>query len=376
MIEGQSPKKRKPSIDQTRLSPADREAFERVAAVLQRPLSELYEGNSRSPSINMRDENSPPAYPDSVKISVPVTQSINLDYQQQLITAERGGYLAQPWTWTPQPSSTIFQERTPLDLTVDQWTDKTSCAPPLETSAFGIYSCVSNPETSRQSRHWSHEATADEPWIGVPTNFLVQKYLPDENIYHPEFIMRPSAIEEQMPANGYSHQAQESYPSKDMRGQESFGGSTEKSSTHQSPFEDIGSKQVNPEDFAFEQDWEEVDIPQILDNASQSISSVKTTRPEWSLIEALSPKDSDERDLIGHNSASRSVKWMTGDSSGERNSPQKPQRRGPFLNQQLRKQTSSTRKLKACVRCRMQKIRVRDYQKSASRLKLTKTVPD
>jgi hypothetical protein len=47
----------------------------------------------------------------------------------------------------------------------------------------------------------------------------------------------------------------------------------------------------------------------------------------------------------------------TNNSSRERESPNQQSRR-PFPNEVLRNETSNTRKLKACVRCRMQKIRV------------------
>ncbi|PMD55147.1 uncharacterized protein K444DRAFT_538366 [Hyaloscypha bicolor E] len=55
------------------------------------------------------------------------------------------------------------------------------------------------------------------------------------------------------------------------------------------------------------------------------------------------------------NSNPKSVTWVSTDSTGKELSPKK--KRGPFQDQQLREQTSDTRKLKACVRCRMQKIR-------------------
>jgi hypothetical protein len=44
----------------------------------------------------------------------------------------------------------------------------------------------------------------------------------------------------------------------------------------------------------------------------------------------------------------------------------KQQSRRPFLNETLRNETSNTRKLKACVRCRMQKIRVSGVMSAAS----------
>jgi hypothetical protein len=103
-------------------------------------------------------------------------------------------------------------------------------------------------------------------------------------------------------------------------------------------------------------DWEKLDIPQVSGSGSQVISSATTTQSDWTLLEK--PHENFEKTFLLDNSNSKSVKWVSEDSNGKELSSQKPQRRGPFMDQQQREETSSTRKLKACVRCRMQKIRV------------------
>jgi hypothetical protein len=74
--------------------------------------------------------------------------------------------------------------------------------------------------------------------------------------------------------------------------------------------------------------------------------------PEWSVIELAKSHEYFE----GDKATPKSVTWVSADSTGKELSPKK--KRGPFQDPQLREQTSDTRKLKACVRCRMQKIRV------------------
>lgn len=50
--------------------------------------------------------------------------------------------------------------------------------------------------------------------------------------------------------------------------------------------------------------------------------------------------------------------WIQGDSNPKSRGSSRQKSRGPFQDQHLRTETSNTRKLKACVRCRMQKVRV------------------
>ncbi|KAI1121871.1 hypothetical protein F5Y10DRAFT_255370 [Nemania abortiva] len=71
---------------------------------------------------------------------------------------------------------------------------------------------------------------------------------------------------------------------------------------------------------------------------------------EWAVVDSPSADkrvsaDTEDADL-------QIVHWEPG-----RSKPELQRRRGPFADQRLRKETGNTRKLKACVRCRMQKIR-------------------
>jgi len=79
-------------------------------------------------------------------------------------------------------------------------------------------------------------------------------------------------------------------------------------------------------------------------------------------VSALEPFDSTDADFLWlddadeHDEASTQLVRIEKNSNGREFTTQ--QSRRPFINQALRDETSNTRKLKACVRCRMQKIRV------------------
>ncbi|KAG9233443.1 hypothetical protein BJ875DRAFT_378620 [Amylocarpus encephaloides] len=99
-----------------------------------------------------------------------------------------------------------------------------------------------------------------------------------------------------------------------------------------------------------ELDWEELDREQVPCSGSQLVSPAATT-------ESARTYEHFEETSLADNPNVNLTKWVSVYSNAKELSAQKPQRRAPFVDQQLREETSSTRKLKACVRCRMQKIR-------------------
>jgi hypothetical protein len=98
--------------------------------------------------------------------------------------------------------------------------------------------------------------------------------------------------------------------------------------------------------------WVDVKPSQDSGYGSQPTSSEDAATSECSLIESTKTHNS----FLLDNPNPKSVKWVSPESTGKELSPRK--KRGPFQDQHLREETSDTRKLKACVRCRMQKIRV------------------
>jgi len=97
------------------------------------------------------------------------------------------------------------------------------------------------------------------------------------------------------------------------------------------------------------QSWENVQIA--------SISTVPTTVDgDFLLLENSDVRAEDQQTPQADASNGCTQFIRTSGSSKDRESPNQHSRR-PFLDQNLRNETSNTRKLKACVRCRMQKIR-------------------
>jgi hypothetical protein len=88
-------------------------------------------------------------------------------------------------------------------------------------------------------------------------------------------------------------------------------------------------------------------------------SSASASSSELSIVEVPQQNKSAEKLSPSSSPRDSSFRWTLSDSSSRKSSSHRQQRRRPFQSQQLREETSNTRKLKACVRCRIQKIRVR-----------------
>ncbi|PGG95439.1 hypothetical protein AJ79_10054, partial [Helicocarpus griseus UAMH5409] len=101
------------------------------------------------------------------------------------------------------------------------------------------------------------------------------------------------------------------------------------------------------------------------DNAliSQTFESVNilgtshgSSTSDWELVEHPQKESETSKELPTPSSGEDSFRWVSCEPN-QPSSRRRQQRRGPFQNQQLREETGNTRKTKACVRCRMQKIR-------------------
>jgi hypothetical protein len=395
MIDRPPSKKRLP-VDKNRLSLADQQAFERVAAVLQKPVSELYEGNPYNTSLGTRAEESRPpgdvVYTNPESWPMPTTQWGSSDRWQQDIDSEIHNFVShtnRPWS---RPSGIVLEEESHTDIVFNQWTDNMNSTQAMQLEGRedngssdilnqaeiervgvagpsgrhmngsvdsekrdnqasvvkGVINDISIFDSSssdilnqgqlRHSASWSHEATADEPWIGVPTDYLAQT-------------------------------TQSNPPASNARGPRQDQDTMDQTSRRRSPSarsESLNSMENEP---LFGLDWDELDKPQVSDSGSQVISAPSTTQSDWTMLEK--PHKNFEKTFLLENSNSKSIKWISEDSNvGKELSLQKPQRRGPFMDQQLREETSSTRKLKACVRCRMQKIRVSIHHSTALNAKI------
>jgi hypothetical protein len=361
MIDRPPSKKRLP-IDKSRLSLADQQAFERVAEVLQKPVSELYEENPHNTSLGTRAEESCLAgdvvYTNPQSWPMPTTQWESSDRWQQDIDCEIANFVPHPsQAWT-RPSGIVLEEESHTDNAFNQWTDKINPtqAVQLEGREDNGSSDVLNQAELRRSASWSHEATADEPWLGVPTDFLAQTSFHDRMIDNAEVTMIPEDAGGQRLVKSPAIPTQSNRSASNACGPRQDQDIMDQTPSRRSPSARSDSLNSTENEPQFGLDWEKLDIPQVSGSGSQVISSATTTQSDWTLLEK--PHQNFEQTFLLDNSNSKSIKWVSGDSNATELSLQKPQRRGPFMDQQLREETSSTRKLKACVRCRMQKIRV------------------
>jgi hypothetical protein len=217
---------------------------------------------------------------------------------------------------------------------------------------------ILNQAELRRSASWSHEASADGPWVGGPTDYLAQTSFHDGMVDNVE-VEITSTLEgtrAQRPAKSPVIPTQSNPSASNARGPRQDQDTMDQTPSRRSPSARSDSLNSIENEPLFGLDWVDLDKPQVSDSGSQVISAPSTTQSDWTLLEK--PHENFEKTFLLENSNSKSIKWITEDSNGQELSSQKPQRRGPFMDQQLREETSSTRKLKACVRCRMQKIRV------------------
>jgi hypothetical protein len=367
MMDRPPSKKPRSHIDTSHLSLADRQAFERVASILNKPLSELYEDNPHNKSMGTRRTVDIPrvgdvAHTELQSWAVPTTQWEAMNsWQQGIGGGEIDDYVSvnpnRPWTG---PSEAILTKESPIDLAFNQWTDTISQTPAMRIGSRGHSgdSGILDQVGLRRSPSWSHEATAEEPWVGVPTDFLTQTSLQDKVIDDTELATLLQSTGGERSANSSAVGTQDDRSALNAHCSRQGVDLIDRTSSRLSSSTSSDLLDGDENGALFEQEWEDLEMPQGSGSGSQLASSAETTISGWSLIELTKAHDCFEKTSHLDNSNSKFVKWIPADSSSKEPSSQRPQRRGPFQDQQLREETSSTRKLKACVRCRMQKIRV------------------
>jgi hypothetical protein len=361
-MRGRPPSKKRLPIDKSRLSLADQQAFERVAALLQKPLSELYEENPHNTSLGTRAEESflaaDDVYTDPQSWPTPTTQWGGSDrWQQDIDCGEIANFVPRPNRQWTRPPGIVLEEESHNDIAFNQWTDQLNRTQAVQMNGredTGSSNILNRAEL-RRSASWSHEATSDEPWVGVPTDFLAQASFHDGMVNNVEVEMIPEDTGGQQPAKSPAIPTQSNQSASNACGPRQDQDTLDQTPSRRSPSTRSDSLNSTGNEPLFGVDWEKLDTPQFSDSGSQVISSATTTQSDWTLLGK--PHENFEKTFLLDNSNSKSIKWVSEDSNGKEPSSQKPQRRGP-LDPQQREETSSTRKLKACVRCRMQKIRV------------------
>lgn len=99
-------------------------------------------------------------------------------------------------------------------------------------------------------------------------------------------------------------------------------------------------------------EWEDLHH-QDSGTSTQLASSADTINSSWSLIGMAWEHDTFDKKSLKTGNSKPNLQWI--DPTSKQNSSRK--RRGPFQDKQLQEETSETRKRKACVRCRQQKTR-------------------
>jgi hypothetical protein len=326
MIDQQQSKKSGHPIDLNYLSPDDRRAFERVARILNRPLSQLYEDDPQHTIVGRNGIAEAP-FPggDATYIGpqtwLSTTEGQDMHGWQQYFGGNGMDKHNHHPNEAPAPSSGLMFEGE-AEYSFLQWTEPSSQGPSSQIGGRG-----NTPTSDNQT------------WFSVPTDFLTRLDHQDETIG--DNATRTSS--------GRSVMERAAVPSRDDRLTSNAGSLRQ----DQNATNGVSS----PSHALLDSDIVELGWVD-LKAAHQSTFGVQPTtleeraKSEWSLIESSKNQDS----YLLDNSNAKSVKWVPSDSTGKELSPRK--KRGPFQDQQLREETSGTRKLKACVRCRMQKIRV------------------
>ena len=338
MRDRQPPKRHRSSIDQNLLSAEDQLAFARVASLLQKPVSELYDDSYG---------NSSGTFPDEILAPRDQSQDWNAHHWENTDIWLPGNTEANNVAFGPNqqwaPALNITETGNTRGVDFTHWTNDGV----HESTQDGLNRGGTYPGP-RRSSSWSHEPTTAEPWISLPTSFLPEASFPHATTTHSEDFGLPKS-------NSIYHSTVSGGSGAEPKFTDS---EANLHSTAQDQFAVPSSLRapliVHPDetDLLSGLEWERVGKPQFSDIQS----SPPTSDSGWALIASNKAQNGIPRNPA-NNADTDSIQWVSVHSKGTK-TLQKAVRRGPFLDPQLREETSNTRKLKACVRCRMQKIRV------------------
>jgi hypothetical protein len=367
-------KRARPVNDMSQLTPADRQALERAAFLLHKPLSELLGEGSHDTSTLTRGPVDIPrtkdvdhtdfqswAVPPTLTPTLPSTQwEATNSWQHGVSGAEMDGYTPfAPLRASNRLSGTVRAEEPYNDLSSGLRTDTLTQTSHvqicderyaggfedfdpfynLELDLTGSWSRFPAAGTGMQTELLTGTDVLDRPddatGLTIPQpNTKCKQHINSSAIGtqdDPFSMNAPSSTD--LTSNNLVFTASDDLPDSDE------------------------SEPLNESDSV-----EDLRLPQTLGTESQLASSAGSTSSDWSLIEmveGIRPRSRDSLEKSSHVDNSKShLQWILIDSSSKESSSRKPQRRGPFQDKQLQEETSETRRRKACVRCRMQKIRV------------------
>lgn len=348
------PKRARPSLDMSLLTPADREALERVASMLQRPVSELWEGGSKNIGnskgtldiTSPRDTGSP--WP------IPATRwEVTSTSQNFLGNHGMGGYTSiSPTPWNRFPVAGRVEEARD-DPTYSQQGENLTETPHIQTEDqvyAGDFVNFENPDSGYRG-DWTEEIWPDA--IPELRNSSAQNEFRNgvndaSDVSAPLNIteFNPNIIDDGAGTHGNSNSLRPPPARPSPTANDRVFISSNDESLIDS--DEDGSN--------FEADsWEDVQPSQPLDATDRLSSSTDSNGSSWSLIEM--PREQDSFKTSPFSTSKSNFEWIQGEEVPKDSISRQPRRRGAFQDKQLQEQTSETRKRKACVRCRMQKTR-------------------
>lgn len=362
-------KKTKPDVDINNLSPSDRQALERVAAIFDKPIPEFCADLSANPTsstcrrVDTRTNGPETGYGHSRTMST--TQPEDMNNWQHVGHGEFYGYMPfaqlQGFAFAPE----VLNQTEIGQLGGGEYTGDSGNLGDLDVSNNGMWShdadfganthvqIANEPPVQRRGprsglEHYdaATQVRHDLRYELANTKCLMPNALSTEgggHVNNPALTAEEDLVSVNAPNVGLIPNTSD--PTSNDRviiSSDDFHGSSE-------------DQPVLLDAELFENDQSSM-TPRM---AGRLGSSASASSSEWSIVEV--PQQIKSAEKLSPSSSPRdgSLQWISSDSSSRESSSHQQQRRGPFQSQQLREETSNTRKLKACVRCRMQKIRVR-----------------
>jgi len=281
------------------LSPDDRRALERAAKILNKPLSELCENNTQHTSVGPRTAVVDPLPGGDIVYADTQSWPSSSHWEDSDVSWQHDYSTSGMDKQMSQP----IGQPNPVGLMFDE----------TEGSVYQWYEQNRHETPSHPVNEGNTPAVDNQNWFSVPTEYLTQAYQQDG-----------------------------------MNAGTGTGTNSERTGMpNESPAQERNTANA-PDTDIVELGW--VDLKPSQHSRFSSVGEITTS--EWSMIELAKPQEP----FHANKAEPKPMTWVSADSTGKELSPKK--KRGPFQDPQLREQTSDTRKLKACVRCRMQKIRV------------------
>jgi hypothetical protein len=297
------PKRGKTNIDIQALASTDRQVLERAAVLLNKSLSQLLEAST---------EQVPQPYIAGATPPIPVPRPQGLPDI---------GPLANPQFWPP--SSRYIR--------------------PDESQVVSPLTSPTQPGQGRQSTITELGTLSLEAWqdAGVMSNRISANF----SLPTGQLVSGTSGFQQLTMG--------ECEPTSETQLEPFLGGSTEVNELFNSESSSEASEHEN--NLLDAQAWENVSLAPV----DQFATSADSGGSDYIWIEeceesqAVQPRPQvDALNVVAS-------QWIQGTSNPKAGGSSRQKSRGPFQDQHLRNETSNTRKLKACVRCRMQKVRVR-----------------